>query len=110
MAEPESNIKLTLEQRVAALDRYPGNLTDYNELKGEKYEQIELKGSLKYVLVDQNRNYSLLKELLDQGCVGVIYYVPRQASFVNAFSSMYIGGYGIPVKKILVLEGRAVDK
>ena len=104
--------RLEIKKKIGELDRFPGPLSEYNELKDEKYTIMDTERREKYVYLDGWKSQQMvedatLKKLVQGGCVGVIHYVPLYPTTSNGGTN---GGYGIPVKKIPVLEGRAVDK
>jgi len=88
--------KKQLEDGINALDRFPGSLAEYNELKRHEYEIMDTGTQEKYMFIDQEIEWDLLKKLLDERCVGFIRYIPLSGSGVYSDNS---GGYGIPVKR-----------
>lgn len=106
MDQSEAPGNLSLEERAKQLDRYPGTLADYNTLKGAEHVLMDTGTPYKFVFVDSRWLVSpscfpkypdLNRNLLDQGCVGVIHYVPQQQTQVGR--TLSIGGYGIPVRR-----------
>lgn len=97
--EEKERIKegMELEQRISALDKYPGNLAEYNILKGVEHIPIDLNQPEKWVQVlgtDRNPDYNVFPLLFQEGCVGFIHYVPIQNTYMHSS-----GGYGVPVKR-----------
>lgn len=90
-----------LEAKIRSLNRYPGSLSEYNSLMNEEYEIMDTSIPRKFVFVDDQSNVNeqreteLLKKLIDEGCTGLIRYVPVAYTAVccNNF------GYGVPVRK-----------
>ena len=76
-----------LEQRIAHLDRFPGNLEEYNRLKRAEYEIMETVSNQKYVIDDAKNDQ--LSSLVQQGCKGLIYWQPTNQ----------IKYLGVPVQK-----------
>ena len=109
--------KPSIEERIHNLDRFPGPLSEYNELKGEEHTIMDTGRPNKYVYyLRYSGSYTweflqeekkLLKKLVEAGCIGIIRYVPQTNEGQRDGQNNH-GGYGIPVKKILVLEGRAI--
>lgn len=83
-----------LERRVRELDRFPGSLDEYSSLKGQEYMIMDIGGRpRKFVDVDNKRETSFIRILIEQGCTGFIRYAP-----VSGTNRAPGGGYGIPVK------------
>ena len=82
-----------LSHNIGNLDRYEGNLNDYNNLKKSEYEIMDAGYPRKYVYTNgPNLEYNLLFKLIENGCAGVIGHVPAHSR--NGCS----GGYGTPVR------------
>lgn len=65
-----------LDERLKGLDRFPGSLEDYCTLKGKRFEMIDTGRPTKFIL-DYAYHYEevpIWKQLLEQGCVGLIWY------------------------------------
>ncbi|MBI1968692.1 hypothetical protein HYS49_02175 [Candidatus Woesearchaeota archaeon] len=87
------------------LDRFPGNVAEYNAVRGEQHEIISFEGKFPIVHVDiyRTQDWYLLDHLMKSGvCVGLVHYVPPQVIEIHVDSHSQftaIGGYGVPVRK-----------
>lgn len=88
--QEEKEAQRLLEEKIANLDRFPGNLAEYVAFKGQEYAIIDTGEPRKYVR-DSKR---LLAEFVKQGCEALIHYRedPNQ-THINTVP------YGVPVKK-----------
>ena len=91
----ESAARKELRKRMEPIDRFPGNLSDYNSMKGTEYEIIEPDGGLKFVYLPESpaTQPELLKKLLAKECVGFIYYKEFTLQYMSV-----AGGHGVPVR------------
>lgn len=92
----------SLENRIKELKLFPGSLSEYDSKTGEEHIIMDTGRREQFVQVVgkshpnlPNLEYSLLSRLLDEGCVGIIRYVP----FQRTADLHAVGGYGIPVKR-----------
>jgi inorganic pyrophosphatase len=76
-----------LWEKIQNIDKFPGNLTEYIQFKGENYEIIDTGNAEKFV---GNGNESALKGIIGKGCEAVIHY--------HIDPSQYVW-YGLPVKR-----------
>ena len=87
----EKEARRALEQRIANLDRFPGNLQEYTDFKGQKYIIMNIERPKKYV---REHEYSLLSELVKKGCEALIHYKQDPD---RSHGPTY--PYGVPVKR-----------
>jgi len=84
-------------EKINKLDRFPGSLSEYNELKGRKHEVIDTGRSRKDVditkVFEDVEETNLAKRLIDGGCTGFIRYVRNQGHLIELPS-------GLPVRPI----------
>ncbi len=84
---------------VETLESYPGSVSDYSRLKGEDYQEIDLKGPEKsffiysYMEDCDDERIELIRQLRREGCVALVHF---QYSFDTCFD-----GGGVPVKRKL---------
>jgi hypothetical protein len=112
--EEETNRIRLLNERIDRLDRFPGTLADYNIFKGKTYEILDSGSSNKEVFIDEPNSHpwigrekedtESLAKLLEQGCVGFVYYQKRQAwknvNYSNC-TTHYTAyqGFGVPIRE-----------
>jgi len=96
--------KEDLERKINALDRFPGSLEEYSELKRMDYVIIDTQRQEKFVRLNDRE---LLSELIKDGCVALIRYntnpVPTTTSQNYDLHEIWKtkskeSPYGIPVK------------
>jgi hypothetical protein len=60
-----------LEARMAKIELFPGNLAEYNTLKGEEYEIIDLHRQVQFIYGDKEH---MLNRLVEFGADAAIHY------------------------------------
>lgn len=94
-----------LREWAALLDRYLGSVRDYSALKGEPFEEITFERPFKrnvfHVVVDGSApEWDYLARLKNNDqCVAFVHYVPIQKVGYIGEEPIYIGGYGIPIRR-----------
>jgi hypothetical protein len=113
MTEDEKEQDRTLDSKILRIEKFPGNLEEYQALKKKEYELMDFPGSDKFVYLDRRdhtnrrtwRDRALLTTLLEQGWTAVIRWVPNQTSSGANYGNSYeIGGYGIPVREVQTVQ------
>jgi len=81
------------------LDRFPGNVAEYNTARGEEYELMSFEGRVPTVYLDsRDLSWYWLDRLMKSGaCVGFVHYAPPQIISLSPFT--VIDGYGLPIRK-----------
>jgi hypothetical protein len=108
MAEERKDNAQTLDAKLAQIEKFPGNLTDYQAFKGKEYEIMDVPGSYKYVNLTRrswesiycrtNRDKLIFEQLLSQGWTAIINWRPdTDSTEYKKFSNEE--GYGIPVRE-----------
>jgi hypothetical protein len=112
--EEEATLIRLLNERIDELDRFSGNLMEYNSFKGKTYQIMDTGVPEKEVFVDNPSSYPWngrekfdtenLAKLLDNGCEGFIYYNLRQgwkSVYYSDGKTTYTNyqGFGVPVRR-----------
>ncbi len=91
-----------LSEKIRRLDRFPGNLAEYNLLKQAEHVPLDTGKPEKYAWVwdlVSNTDYGLWGKLIDSGCVGLIHFCfEDKTNALDPYSHPGVG-YGVPVKR-----------
>jgi hypothetical protein len=100
-SKEEKERERSLDARVKGWNLFPGNLEEFNQLKGVEHMIMDIDSPQKYVSQQWNNYREMCHRLVEEGCVALIHYVPSQRVTVITEMCVEIGGYGVPVKRTL---------